>query len=206
MRMMDWEAAEGERHAGLLGNLQSRAPDEDEVEGDVRFGAVGAAEVRADDDVLVVIAPQSMVGASIYEPLAEMVAAAEAQVCRLLGKDGGARGPAAAPPARAHAGPPLPSSAAQGTAVVLLNPLLQDRPSSGGVMGVRGRAERIDFAKSFREAYHFRLVYSQAAGLAFTTDAPTRPCLRPPSPSRSQSAPMLPLLEPTIPSSPLTSP
>ena len=48
----------------------------------------------------------------------------------------------------------------QGTAVILINPLLQDRQSSGGLMSVRGRSERIAFASSFDEIYHFRLLYS----------------------------------------------
>lgn len=96
------------------------------AEGLVRFGAVGSAEVSADDDVLIVLAPQSMVGASIYEPLRAMVDAAEAQ----------------------------------GTSIILINPLLQDRQSSSGVMGVRGRAERMAFADSFEDIYTFRNVYS----------------------------------------------
>ncbi len=49
---------------------------------------------------------------------------------------------------------------ARGAAIVLLNPLLQDRQSSSGVMGVRGRAERLAFAASFEEVYHFRNIYS----------------------------------------------
>jgi hypothetical protein len=72
------------------------------------------------------LAPQSMVGASIYEPLSEMVERATGQ----------------------------------GASVILINSLLQDRPSSGGLMSVRGRSERIAFAESFEEIYHFRLVYS----------------------------------------------
>merc|ERR1719247_3492293 len=67
-----------------------------------------------------------MVGASITEPLSEMVEAAEAQ----------------------------------GAAVILINPLLQDRQSSAGVMGVRGRTERLAFASSFEEIYSFRNLYS----------------------------------------------
>jgi len=86
----------------------------------------GAEEVGDDDDVLILLAPQSMVGASIYEPLKEMADAA----------------------------------VARGKALILLNPLLQDRQSSSGVMGVRGRSERLAFAESFEEVYHFRLLYS----------------------------------------------
>ena len=49
---------------------------------------------------------------------------------------------------------------AHGASLVLINPLLQDRQSSGGLMGVRGRSERLAFADSFQEIYHFRLLYS----------------------------------------------
>jgi len=82
--------------------------------------------VAPDDDVLLVLAPQSMVGAPIVPPLEALSEAA----------------------------------VSQGSAVVLINPLLQDRQSSSGVMGVRGRAERLAFAESFAEIYHFRLLYS----------------------------------------------
>jgi len=127
LSMMDWAAQPGEEHHGLLGTEQTTLVDgEEATEGLVCFGAVGADEVGDDDDVLLVIAPQSMVGASIYEPLKEM---ADAAVSR-------------------------------GKALVLLNPLLQDRQSSSGVMGVRGRSERMAFADSFEEVYHFRLLYS----------------------------------------------
>ena len=133
MSMMDWQANAGEDYEGILtGQLSAAAEGEEgevgeaEAEGLVCFGAVGAQEVGRDDDVLLLLAPQSMVGASIYEPLSEMVEAAEAQ----------------------------------GAAVILINPLLQDRQSSSGVMGVRGRAERMAFAASFEEVYTFRNIYS----------------------------------------------
>jgi len=116
--MMDWQAGEGEPNEGLLG---AGAAD-----GLVRFGAIGGEEVAPDDDVLLVLAPQSMVGAPIVPPLEALSEAA----------------------------------VSQGSAVVLINPLLQDRQSSSGVMGVRGRAERLAFAESFAEIYHFRLLYS----------------------------------------------
>ena len=133
LTMMDWQAQAGEDYEGLLGAAQDMAAaanaadgDEEMAEGFVRFGAVGEAEVKDDDDVLLVLAPQSMVGASIYEPLKSMTDRA----------------------------------VAQGAAIILLNPLLQDRQSSSGLMGVRGRAERLAFADSFEEIYTFRLLYS----------------------------------------------
>eukprot|EP01025_Chloroclados_australasicus_P030118 TRINITY_DN3018_c1_g1_i2.p1 TRINITY_DN3018_c1_g1~~TRINITY_DN3018_c1_g1_i2.p1 ORF type:complete len:335 (+),score=30.03 TRINITY_DN3018_c1_g1_i2:92-1096(+) len=46
-----------------------------------------------------------------------------------------------------------------GKTCILLNPILKDVPSSGGVMGVRGRKERIEFVESFAYAYNFRYVY-----------------------------------------------
>lgn len=46
-------------------------------EGLIAFGAVGADQIAPEDDVVIVIAPQSMVGASVYEPLAEMVHAGD---------------------------------------------------------------------------------------------------------------------------------
>lgn len=43
--------------------------------------------------------------------------------------------------------------------VILFNPMLKDLPSAAGVMGVRGRKERMEFAETFVVAYHFRLLY-----------------------------------------------
>lgn len=43
--------------------------------------------------------------------------------------------------------------------IVLINPQLNDIMSSGGVMSVRGRQERMDFVSEFIPAYHFRLLY-----------------------------------------------
>lgn len=125
LTLMDWQAQPGEPLEGLVGNRQDPSADEPK-EGLVRFGAIGAQELEKDDDVLILLAPQSMVGASIYDSLSDMAAAAMAQ----------------------------------GTKVVLINPLLQDRQSSSGVMSVRGRAERLAFAADFVEIYHFRLLYS----------------------------------------------
>ncbi len=67
LTIMDWGAMDGGPNVGAI-----NYDDEDEAEGPIRFGAVGADEVAGDDDVVLVIAPQSMVGASIYEYLAPM--------------------------------------------------------------------------------------------------------------------------------------
>jgi len=48
---------------------------------------------------------------------------------------------------------------AKGKQILLVNPILKDVPSSGGMMGVRGRAERLSFTGSFVTAGHFRLLY-----------------------------------------------
>lgn len=47
----------------------------------------------------------------------------------------------------------------QGKQLVIINPRLDDIPSANGVMGVRGRGDRIQFAQSFVPVYHFRLLY-----------------------------------------------
>jgi adenylate kinase len=125
LRMMDWQAEPGEVNDGALGTVQrDLAEGEEAVEGPIRFGAVGADEVRADDDVLLLIAPQNMVGVSLFDALGGMAEAA------------------------AH------------RPMVIINPLLDDRPSSGGLMSVRGRAERTKFYESFEQIYTFRLLYS----------------------------------------------
>eukprot|EP01024_Parvocaulis_polyphysoides_P037228 TRINITY_DN33154_c0_g1_i1.p1 TRINITY_DN33154_c0_g1~~TRINITY_DN33154_c0_g1_i1.p1 ORF type:complete len:283 (-),score=19.72 TRINITY_DN33154_c0_g1_i1:288-1031(-) len=47
----------------------------------------------------------------------------------------------------------------QGKACILINPILKDVPSSAGLMGVRGRKERIQFVESFVFAYQFRHIF-----------------------------------------------
>ena len=82
LSMMDWQAGPGEAHEGVLGEEEAytrRSKGVGEGEGRIRFGEVGPAEVAGDDDVVIILAPQSMVGASIYESLSEMVEKAEAQ-------------------------------------------------------------------------------------------------------------------------------
>jgi adenylate kinase len=46
-----------------------------------------------------------------------------------------------------------------GKKVVLINPILKDVPSHSGIMGVRGREERLRLQQSFETIYHFRLLY-----------------------------------------------
>eukprot|EP00316_Scyphosphaera_apsteinii_P008897 CAMPEP_0119329436 /NCGR_PEP_ID=MMETSP1333-20130426/75833_1 /TAXON_ID=418940 /ORGANISM="Scyphosphaera apsteinii, Strain RCC1455" /LENGTH=245 /DNA_ID=CAMNT_0007338549 /DNA_START=47 /DNA_END=784 /DNA_ORIENTATION=+ len=121
VEMMDWQAQPGERNEGMLGHTDEKGND---VEGRVRFGAIGAAEVKSDDDVILCIAPQSMVGASIYEPLSQMA--------ETVGPD---------------------------RSIIVLNDNLNDRQSSGGLMGVRGRADRMAFKDSFTTVYQFKLIY-----------------------------------------------
>ena len=112
--MMDWvDAAGGEN---LLGEwVKTGALDVDELaEGD-------------DADVVIIIAPQNIVGHSIMPKLEAFV-----ERCEAGNKQ-----------------------------VVLLNDKLDDIPSSEGVMGVRGRQERRDYAATFKDLYHFRLVFKK---------------------------------------------
>ncbi|CAM9543310.1 unnamed protein product [Discosporangium mesarthrocarpum] len=100
----------------------------DGMEGEkIFFGEVGEDEVQAEDDVFIIISPQSMVGATIHVPLSRMV------------------------------------NAAAGRPFLLVNPSLRDRPSSGGLMSVRGREERMAFADSFKDVFNYRLVYPSSA-------------------------------------------
>ena len=49
--------------------------------------------------------------------------------------------------------------AAAGRPMILINPLLGDRPSANDKMQIRGRAERRAFADSFTDIYELRLLY-----------------------------------------------
>jgi len=87
LQMMDWQSNEGEENEGMVGDY-------------LNFGNIGAeqvvnAYVREDgtkveqDDVFILIAPQSMVGvdSSIFGPLKEMVDAAGSRPVILLNPD-----------------------------------------------------------------------------------------------------------------------
>jgi adenylate kinase len=87
IQMMDWQSEEGEENEGMVGNY-------------LNFGAIGKdqvvnAHVNEDgtkveqDDVFIIIAPQSMVGieTSIYGPLSEMVEAAGDRPVILINPD-----------------------------------------------------------------------------------------------------------------------
>ena len=86
---LDWQAGAGEMYEGIIVNdirdrrtgKVARAGNPD---GRIAFGAVGAADVADTDEVFIVIAPQSMVGASVYEPLSEMVTAANGRPVILI--------------------------------------------------------------------------------------------------------------------------
>jgi len=124
LRRMDWQSGEGEDNEGILGTY-------------VNFGAISAEDVvdkeldehgnivKHQDDVFLLLCPQSMVGtdSSIIGPLQEMVRAAGDRP------------------------------------VILLNPDLSDKVSSGGQQSVRGRQQRMDFAASFNPIFHFRNIY-----------------------------------------------
>jgi hypothetical protein len=58
----------------------------------------------------------------------------------------------------------MTAAAAEGNKpIIIVNAKLTDVPSSAGVMGVRGRQERLDFVSTFEPVYHFRLLYIGAA-------------------------------------------
>ena len=54
-----------------------------------------------------------------------------------------------------------------GRPLVLINPILADRPSSNNVMQVRGRAERRAFEDSFQDIYVMKLLYPSSGGYMF---------------------------------------
>jgi Domain of unknown function (DUF1995) len=56
---------------------------------------------------------------------------------------------------------------ASGRPLVLVNPILSDKPSSNNLMQVRGRAERRAFADSFQDIYVLRLLYPSSGGYMF---------------------------------------
>lgn len=57
--------------------------------------------------------------------------------------------------------------AAAGRPLVLINPILADRPSSNNVMQIRGRAERRAFTDSFVDIFALRLLYPSSGGYMF---------------------------------------
>ena len=127
LQMMDWQSDVGEANEGMVGDY-------------VRFGAIGPDHVmnttrdtyndtivtQYQDDVYLIIAPQSMVGTdtSIIPLLSDM--------CTAIGTD---------------------------RPIILFNPDLTDKISSGGQQSVRGRQARIDFAQTFGTIFHFQNIY-----------------------------------------------
>ncbi|CAN0173869.1 unnamed protein product, partial [Hapterophycus canaliculatus] len=101
-------------------------PSLDRVRRIIRCQLGNKEDVSAEDDVVLVISPQSIAGFSIHPLLVDTV------------------------------------EAANGRPVVIINPNLKDRPSSGGVMQVRGRGDRMSFAESFKDVYNFRLLYGSS--------------------------------------------
>jgi len=127
LEKMDWGSALSPEQKWRPGDQASSQ----RKEALIRLGTIGAEQVAADDDVLIVMAPQNVVGGMIVEELEAMVKAA--------------------------AGRPL----------VLINPILADRPSSNNVMQIRGRAERRAFTDSFIDIFALRLLYPSSGGYMF---------------------------------------
>lgn len=129
LQAMDWQTDVGEINEGMVGDY-------------VRFGEIGKQHVlneiksidngsgkevieQYQDDVFIIIAPQSMVGTetSIMPLLQEM------------------------------------TMAAGDRPIILFNPDLTDKISSGGQQSIRGRQQRIDFDNSFHTIFHFQNIY-----------------------------------------------
>ncbi|KAL6965555.1 adenylate kinase [Sarracenia purpurea var. burkii] len=51
------------------------------------------------------------------------------------------------------------TDAAANRPVILVNPRLKDLPASSGIMQTMGRDKRLEYAASFENCYHFRLLY-----------------------------------------------
>jgi len=97
----------------------------------IRLGALGKGSVAPDDDVIILIAPQNMIGASVMGLLEEMV------------------------------------QEAAGRPMILINPILGDRPSSNNVMQIRGRENRRELQDSFVDIFAFRLLYPSSGGYMY---------------------------------------
>lgn len=93
--------------------------------------AEGLGREEIDDcDSYIIIAPQNLQGSSVLPFIQEMVEQAKEEGEKGNRKD-----------------------------LIIINGRLTDVMSSGGVMGVRGRQERLDFVDRFVPAMHFRLLY-----------------------------------------------
>lgn len=93
--------------------------------------AEGLGRDEIDDcDSYILIAPQNLQGSSVLPFIQEMVEQAKEEGKKGKKKD-----------------------------LIIINGRLTDVMSSGGVMGVRGRQERLDFVDTFVPAVHFRLLY-----------------------------------------------
>ena len=99
----------------------------------IRFGKIGDTEISDDDDCIIAIAPQNIVGASIIPDLKSMTVEAERR----------------------------------GIPLITINPNLIDKPSSNNNMQIRGRSERMEFAKSFTKIFHLQLLYPSGGGYMY---------------------------------------
>ena len=126
LEMMDW--------GGLLTEEQKFQPGDNKnprPSALIRLGTVGPDQIKDDDDILFVIAPQNIVNGVIIHLLDEMCIKAA------------------------------------GRPVILINPLLHDRPSSNDKMQIRGREERRKIQDSFIDIYSLRLLYPSNGGYMY---------------------------------------
>lgn len=146
---MDWQSDEGEENEGMVGNY-------------INFGAIGKEHVVdahegpdgekiEQDDVFILIAPQSMVGvdSSIMGNLEAMVEAAGDRPVILINPDLTDK----------VCSPLFKKAFVSLTGAKLMRVCSDKQVSSQGQQSVRGRKQRIEFAESFKPIYHFQNIY-----------------------------------------------
>ena len=150
--MMDWQSGEGEENEGMIGSY-------------INFGAIGKdhvvdaqegpdGEKIEQDDVFILISPQSMVGieSSIMGPLVEMVEAAGDRPVILINPDLTDKVLSLEVSEVQHLR--LHLTCSQSSSL-----LIGKQVSSQGQQSVRGRKQRMEFADSFETIWHFQNIY-----------------------------------------------
>ena len=137
----------------------------------IRFGRIGADVLADDDDVVIVIAPQNVVGAMVIDLLDEMCKSAAGRPGEPFTLIASIYVPICLVHLNSHLlnhlfnlslpnhTTSLVTSPHHNPTVILLNPSLGDRPSSNNVMQIRGRSERRAIQDSFVDIFTVRLLY-----------------------------------------------